>query len=450
MLWSYYYLDTEASFLRLFYLISIFILSITILLVSGSLLFLFIGWDLLGFSSLFLIFFYRTRTSIYSGFLAGLTNRIGDVLFLFLFGCTTFSANISFWVLALLIPISLTKSAQVPFCAWLPAAMSAPTPVSALVHSSTLVTAGVFLLVRYLFCFPSVLAYIGVLTILLGGLTAIITTDLKKIVAFSTLSQLGLLIMSFSWCSKSTIIFHLLCHGPFKALLFLCMGIGIHGCYGSQELRSSLPLYSARAFTTVFGVFSLISLCGLPFMAGGFSKHLLQGLFINTGTDLILRLCFSLGVVLTTAYCTKFLLLFCQPVSPCPTPFLPLTLCCALPLIILGFLSVVLGLVLGPNMVLPFNIMSITDGCLLLLLILFGFFGQTFFSSCVLVPSWFFELESLSKYCLLPYESRSYMSLSETSIFRLNSTHMIRSSIASLKSPFLFLLHFLFVCFVFL
>merc|ERR1712168_282139 len=239
-------------------------------------------------------------------------------------------------------------------------------------------------------------------------------------------------------CSKSTIIFHLLCHGPFKALLFLCMGIRIHGCYGSQELRRSLPLYSARAFTTVFGVISLLSLCGLPFMAGGFTKHLLQGLFINSGTDLILTLCFSLGVVITSAYCTKFLCLFCLPVSPLVSPNLPVTQCCALPLVVLGLLSVVLGLALGPYLVLPFNIMRIRDGCLLLLLLLFGVTLQHFLSSGVIVPTWFYALETLTKYCLLPHVSRQYMSISEASIFRLNSTHMIRSASLTLKSPYLF------------
>jgi len=321
---------------------------------------------------LFLIFYFRTRSSLYSGLLAGLTNRLGDILFLFLFGSTWYSGSPTVLSLLLLLTISMTKSAQVPFRAWLPAAMAAPTPVSALVHSSTLVTAGIYLLVRHLFLFPHILTYIGALTIFLGGLTAFFSTDLKKIVAFRTLSQLGLIIISFTWSSKSTIIFHLLCHGPFKALLFLCVGIGIHGCYGSQEQRCSLSLYSSSASTTVFGVISLFSLCGLPFMAGGISKHLLIGLYLNSGSGLLLMLSFSVGVVLTTAYCTNFLILFCSPVSPRATSFAPLTLLCELPLFILGFLSVVLGHLIGPSLVSDFIILRMADGLLLLLLLSLG------------------------------------------------------------------------------
>ena len=327
--------------------------------------------------------------------------------------------------------------------------MAAPTPVSALVHSSTLVTAGVYLLVRHLILFPQVLTYIGALTIFLGGLTAFFSTDLKKIVAFRTLSQLGLIIISFLWSSKSTIIFHLLCHGPFKALLFLCVGIGIHGCYGSQELRCRSLLISSSASTTVFGVVSLVSLCGLPFMAGGISKHLLIGLYLNSCSSLLLMLRFSLGVVLTTAYCTKFLFLFLSPISPRATPFSPLTLCCALPLWILGFLSVVIGQILGPRLVTPFLILGQGDSILLLFLMLLGLMFRILSGQCSQGPSWWLTLESLSSFSLLPTMFRTKVSTTEASLFRLNSLHISRSSCLALKSPYQVQLPMLLMCFVF-
>jgi len=234
---------------------------------------------------------------------------VGDIAFLGLFGLRASFSSTFISSIYILMLISFTKSAQFPFRAWLPAAISAPTPVSALVHSSTLVTAGVFLLLRHLSFFPTLLTYAGIITILLGGYTALLTCDLKKIVAFRTLSQLGLLMLSFCCGSKRAVLLHLLCHGPFKALLFLCVGTSIHSSYGSQETRYALNLGSARGFTTVLGTISLVSLSGLPFLAGGVSKHTLFAHISGSGTHLIFLVSFLLGVLLTAAYCAKFLAL---------------------------------------------------------------------------------------------------------------------------------------------
>jgi len=135
----------------------------------------------------------------------------------------------------------------VPFTAWLPAAMSAPTPVSALVHSSTLVTAGVYLLIRFLPNTFYMLSLLGLLTILSSGLSALTEVDLKKVVALSTLSQLGFIMRSLGCGSKSLVFFHLLIHASIKALLFVCIGVVIHSSFSSQEKRRVSHFWSANS-----------------------------------------------------------------------------------------------------------------------------------------------------------------------------------------------------------
>jgi len=150
LVWSYYYLDTDPQFKVFLFSVLLFLFSMYGLVFSGHLLSIFVFWDLLGFCSLFLVFYFRTRSSLAGGLLTGLSNRVGDVFLLLVFGflgldCCYNSIFIGYFLLV----IASTKSAQVPFSAWLPAAILAPTPVSALVHSSTLVTAGVYLLFRF-------------------------------------------------------------------------------------------------------------------------------------------------------------------------------------------------------------------------------------------------------------------------------------------------------------
>jgi len=143
-------MDREARYKLFISLLFSFLFSMFLLVFSADLLSLFVAWDLLGFSSLFLVIFYRSRSSLGGGLLTGITNRFGDVFFLGLFGLSGTSARtVNFSLALLLLFVSITKSAQVPFSSWLPAAILAPTPVSALVHSSTLVTAGVYLLFRF-------------------------------------------------------------------------------------------------------------------------------------------------------------------------------------------------------------------------------------------------------------------------------------------------------------
>ena len=180
----------------------------------------------------------------------------------------------------LVILAAMTKSAQIPFSAWLPAAMAAPTPVSALVHSSTLVTAGVYLLIRFREVVNNI--YAGKLLLLLSGLTIFMAGvganyeyDLKKIIALSTLSQLGLIMMILSMGYATLAYFHLLAHALFKALLFLCAGAIIHGIGDIQDIRCIGRLVGQMPLTLSCLNVANFALCGLPFLAGFYSKDLI-------------------------------------------------------------------------------------------------------------------------------------------------------------------------------
>lgn len=173
----------------------------------------------------------------------------------------------------------ITKRAQIPFSAWLPAAMAAPTPVSALVHSSTLVTAGIYVLVRFrsriwgrwgLF-----LLVMAVLTLVMAGLRASFEADLKKVIALSTLSQLGIMMLIISVGAISLCVFHLVTHALFKALMFLCAGAIIHLRGGIQDARCFTGLWYKLPVTNAWLVVSCFSLIGVPFMAGFYSKDLI-------------------------------------------------------------------------------------------------------------------------------------------------------------------------------
>lgn len=206
---------------------------------------------------------------------------------------------------------AMTKRAQIPFSAWLPAAMAAPTPVSSLVHSSTLVTAGVYLLIRfyaslnmfYYFCF--FIFFSGVVTCFIASLAAIYEYDLKKIIALSTLSQLGVMIMALGLGFPMLAFFHLVTHALFKALLFICAGTIIHSGYNSQDIRFMGDLWSVMPSTcSAFNVANF-ALCGFPFMAGFYSKDLIVESFLCSFIPLLTGLVMVLSVCLTSAYSVR-------------------------------------------------------------------------------------------------------------------------------------------------
>lgn len=197
----------------------------------------------------------------------------------------------------------MTKRAQIPFSAWLPAAMAAPTPVSALVHSSTLVTAGVYLLIRFnvMLGINNFLFYTGVFTIFMSGMGANFETDLKKIIALSTLSQLGLIIITLSMGFFELSFFHLLTHALFKSLLFLCAGVFIHSIGDTQDIRHLGGVAISCPVTSFYFTGASLALCGFPFIAGFYSKDLiLESYFIlSTNRAIILFIFFSTIFTLT-------------------------------------------------------------------------------------------------------------------------------------------------------
>ena len=213
----------------------------------------------------------------------------------------------------LLIVGAMTKSAQFPFVRWLPAAMAAPTPVSALVHSSTLVTAGVFLLIRF---FPvlrgidSILFFLllsAALTCMLAGMCAIVETDMKKVIALSTLSQLGTIMYRLAMAIPVFAFFHIISHALFKALLFIAAGILIHYHGHGQDLRSMGRIF-CFPFTSSMLITGRMALSGMPFLAGFYSKDLIIEAQYISSINFLLVVIFVIGTVLTTGYSMSFLI----------------------------------------------------------------------------------------------------------------------------------------------
>jgi len=303
LLWSYYYLGSEPVYIRFFYLILRFLFSMFILIFATSLLGLLIGWDLLGFTSFFLVAFYGNQGSHSAAILTGLSNRVGDCFFFLILAiCLSgeFSFTWSSFILILL--IGITKSAQLPFSAWLPAAMFAPTPVRALVHSSTLVTAGLYLLYRFRPLHSESLLWIGVITSLVGGFAASAESDIKKVIAYSTLSQLGILMSGLGLGLRRLTFNHLLSHAVIKALIFIRVGTLMHSYYGSQEARSSSRLHYASGLTTIILGLRALGLAGITFTSGYYSKEPLLEAGYSRGLGLLSLVGLYLSFSVTLRY----------------------------------------------------------------------------------------------------------------------------------------------------
>ena len=288
ILFRYSYMENEKFFNRFHWLIFLFVCSILLLICSQNFISLLFGWDGLGISSYLLVIYYNSRITYNSGIVTALSNRVGDALILILISLL-FSVGSwnSVWIKfyfeikyirLLLIFSACTKRAQVPFRAWLPAAIAAPTPVSALVHSSTLVTAGVYLLIRHSWiieCFScsKLLLVIGVLTIIGARVSALFEKDIKKVVALSTLRQLGVIIISLGINLPITAILHLLIHAFFKAIIFIRVGQIIHNFNNFQLLRFTGGSFIRRPFLLITFISASVSLRGVPFAAAFFSKE---------------------------------------------------------------------------------------------------------------------------------------------------------------------------------
>nr|ANY60138.1 NADH dehydrogenase subunit 5 [Pseudoeoscyllina xilingensis] len=315
------YMSGEMNMNRFVMIVLMFILSMGLLIISPNLISILLGWDGLGLVSYCLVIYYQNVKSYSAGMLTALSNRIGDVailisiawmlnfggwnyIYYYDFICDSFEMKV---ITMLIILASMTKSAQIPFSSWLPAAMAAPTPVSALVHSSTLVTAGVYLLIRFS---PMLVVYncgwflllIGCMTMFMAGFGANFEFDLKSIIALSTLSQLGLMMSILSMGYLKLAFFHLLSHALFKALLFMCAGSMIHNLKDSQDIRFMGSIVNFMPLTSVCFNVSSLSLCGIPFLAGFYSKDLILEMVCLSWINCLIFFLYFISTGLTASY----------------------------------------------------------------------------------------------------------------------------------------------------
>nr|YP_010895256.1 NADH dehydrogenase subunit 5 [Psilota atra]WJW73821.1 NADH dehydrogenase subunit 5 [Psilota atra] len=315
------YMSEDIYINRFIMLVLLFVMSMMLLIISPNLISVLLGWDGLGLVSYCLVIYFNNIKSYNAGMLTALMNRVGDVALLMAiawmlnYGSWNYIYYLEFMyndmemglIGVLVVLAAMTKSAQIPFSSWLPAAMAAPTPVSALVHSSTLVTAGIYLLIRFNILISD--SFISQLLLLLAGLTMFMSGlganfefDLKKIIALSTLSQLGLMMMILSLGYYKLAFFHLLAHALFKALLFMCAGAIIHNMNNSQDLRlmGGLSMYMPLT-SSCFNVANL-ALCGMPFLAGFYSKDLILEVVSMSMVNLFIYFLFFFSTGLTVCY----------------------------------------------------------------------------------------------------------------------------------------------------
>lgn len=292
----------------------IFILRIVLLSLASRLFVIFIAWDGLGVTRFFLVIFYLNWDRISGAMVTVLTNRLGDyclfwfISSLFFRGCLVFASTFIISALFfILVVTSFTKSAQFPFRSWLPKAISAPTPVSALVHRRTLVTAGLFLLMKYnlvLSSFIMILTMFGVglFTILFARICALYDPDFKKVIALSTLSQLGFLMLSLGLGNVFISFFHLISHACFKSCLFIQIGFMMHRFYSQQDSRMYNSSGAISFLVQLQTLLCLICLSGLLFTRGFVRKDFILEFMYSSRERFVLGLLFFVCVFLTILY----------------------------------------------------------------------------------------------------------------------------------------------------
>ncbi|HSH71512.1 MAG TPA: NADH-quinone oxidoreductase subunit L [Methylophilaceae bacterium] len=301
------YMKEDPGYSRFFSYISLFTFAMLMLVMANNFMQLFFGWEAVGLVSYLLIGFWYTRpTAVYANLKAFLVNRVGDFGFLlgigmvlFYLGSLDYAAVFSIapqfadstvslipgthWSLMTVICIllfigAMGKSAQVPLHVWLPDSMEGPTPISALIHAATMVTAGIFMVARMSPLFElsttalSTVMVIGAITALFMGFLGIIQNDIKRVVAYSTLSQLGYMTVALGASAYSVAIFHLMTHAFFKALLFLGAGSVIMGMHHDQDIRNMGGLRKYMPITWITSLVGSLALIGTPFLSGFYSK----------------------------------------------------------------------------------------------------------------------------------------------------------------------------------
>ena len=359
------YMADDKARARFFGGLSIFMFSMLGIILADNLIMIFIFWELVGFSSYMLIGHYLdTEEAAAAAKKAFIVNRIGDLGFLvgivyayWHFGTTNLSemqgivaANselISATIAALLACGFIGKSAQFPLHVWLPDAMAGPTPVSALIHAATMVAAGVYFLIRITFLFPeSILcgiAILGTSVAVYAGFCAYGQNDIKKILAYSTLSQLGYMAAAFGLGYPGIALFHLITHAFFKALLFLGAGSIIHGCHHEQDIFKMGGIFKKMPVTSITFLLGVLALCGVYGFSGYFSK---DAILIAAGLQgNVLFTLLTIGALLTAGYMGRlvWIVFFGKPKSEAAEHAHESGIAMLLPLIILAVLSVAGG-----------------------------------------------------------------------------------------------------------
>ena len=317
IIYSYFYMSPYSKSVYFLWLTNLFIASMLFVINFSNLFFIILGWDGLGLISFFLIVYYQNQSSITSGIFTLLMNRLGDrfflvtitLLFYYYSDLFSFRSNLlPFMGTLFLLLTFITKRAIYPFSPWLPLAIAAPTPISALVHSSTLVTSGLFLIIRFSYIFYNSYFFIKLLLIFrmftsfYAGINSIVEKDLKKLIALSTLRHLGFIGMAFSSGLLNLAFFHLLTHALFKSLLFISIGDIMINLNHSQDIRylSSGMLYTPMSCIVMY--VSLLNLLGLPSLRGYFSKDLVLEIINYSGSSVFVIFILFMNVFFTYYY----------------------------------------------------------------------------------------------------------------------------------------------------
>jgi len=295
-IYSVGYMHDDPGYARFFAYLNLFVFSMTMLVLAGNFLLLYVFWEAVGLCSYLLIGFWYTRdAAAAAGKKAFIVNRVGDFGFglglMWMWtvfgtldyagvfkGAETVAPATATGIALLLFMGACGKSAQVPLHVWLPDAMEGPTPVSALIHAATMVTAGVYMVARSHVLFErsgialDVVLWVGVVTAVFAATVGLVQTDIKRVLAYSTVSQLGYMFAALGLGAYAAGIFHLVTHAFFKALLFLGAGSVIHGLHGEQDLRRMGKLAPRMLVTAVTMIVGALGLSGFPGLAGFFSK----------------------------------------------------------------------------------------------------------------------------------------------------------------------------------
>nr|YP_010272908.1 NADH dehydrogenase subunit 5 [Pinna rudis]BCX41848.1 NADH dehydrogenase subunit 5 [Pinna rudis] len=313
------YMSGDAHKDRMTDLVFVFVLAMFTVVSAENVFTMVLGWEGLGISSYGLIIYYQDKPALNAGYLTSMSMRVGDLLFIIMVGVLVGVGEFSLvsglaGMGTVLCVCCMTKSATVPFCAWLPAAMSAPTPVSALVHSSTLVTAGVCFLIESYSCIEGsvgqeILVFGSLVTMVLAGSSALWENDLKKIVALSTMGQVSFMVFTIGIGMPILAFFHMLVHAFIKAGMFISVGVLIHANMGEQDLREFDSGILCAHPLAVGGLISgSLSLMGIPVLSGFYSKEAIVMALNSCSYSICFYTLFYLGAVLTTSYTCRLVI----------------------------------------------------------------------------------------------------------------------------------------------